>query len=301
MRQVLVVARHELRSAARERLALALLVVFLGMALVSSSIGWASHHTVTKVYEQTVIQMGRHVPNPFTGVSPLEITRNTVVYIVLIGALLAAVVGVRSAVRDRRSGVADLILSRPVGTHAYTLGKLLGVHAWIGIVLVAAASVSWVGVWFALKAPLSASETLSLAQFFALAWLFLVPFSALGLIAGARSRHESTALLVPILVWVAVVFAIPQLGTAQHPSALLNPVPSGASTADLLFKVNQAVLGPVSIAEHFKHGGGAILHLRDVDSTAIGGDVVSLTVAAVLSVVALTLVGRSSMRRPLYE
>lgn len=301
MNDIFVVAKHEIRSATRERLAMALLGVFLGMALVSNSIGWATHHTVMSVYEQTVIQMGRNVPNPFAGVSHLDITRNTIIYIVLIGALLATVVGVRSAVRDRKAGVTDLILSRPMGTRAYMLSKLLGVHAWIGIVLAAAMLASWSSVWVVLGTPLSLSETASLAEFFGLACLFLLSFSALGIIAGARSRHESTALLIPILVWVTVVFVIPQLGTAQSPSALLNPVASGASTTDLFFKVNQVALQPVSITEHFKHASGAILHLRDAGSSAIGGDLLSLVVIATLSVTALALVSRSSLRRPLYE
>ncbi len=301
MNALFVVAGQEIKSATRERLAIALLVVFLGMALVSSSIGWATHHTVMSVYDQTVLQTGRHIPNPFAGASALEITRNTIIYIVLIGALLATVVGVRSAVRDRKAGVTDLIFSRPMGTRAYMLGKLLGVQAWMGIVLVAALLASWLSAWVVLGAPLSWSATASLMGFFAVAWLFLLPFAVLGLVAGARSGHESTALLVPILIWVAVAFVIPQLGTAQNPSALLNPVPSAASTTDLFFKVNQAVLQPISITEHFKHAGSVILQLQDVASPAIGGDLLSLGAIAALSVAALALVSRASMRRPLHE
>lgn len=301
MSSILVVATHEVRSAVRERLALALLVVFLGMALVSSFIGWATHHTVMSVYDQTVVQVGRHIPNPFAGASALDVTRNTIIYIVLIGALLATVVGVRSAVRDRKAGVTDLIFSRPVPARAFVLGKLLGVQAWMAIVLVAALLASWIGAWAVLGAPLSLSATASLTGFITVAWVFLLPFSVLGIVAGARSRHESTALLVPILSWVVIAFVIPQLGTAQNPSALLTPVPSAASTTDLFFKVNQALLQPVSVTEHFKHAGSVILRLRDIASPTIAGDLVSLGVVAALSLAALALVGRASMRRPLHE
>jgi len=123
----------------------------------------------------------------------------------------------------------------------------------------------------------------------------------MGLIAGSRSHHESTALLIPILVWVTVTFAIPQLGTAQNPSAVLNPVPSGASTTDLFFRVNHAVFQPISITEHFKHMSGVIMHLRDITSTVWVGDILSVVLMAVLSVGVLLLANRSSMRRPLYE
>ena len=279
MSAVLTVVKQEIRSAFRERLAIALLVVFLGMALASAAIGWASHHTVTSVYNETVVQLGRDVPNPFADVSALEVVKNTVIYIVLIGALLAVVAGVRAGVRDRKSGVTDLVLSRPIGARSYMVGKLMGVQAWMGIVLTAALVVSWLSVWVISRSPLGLADTGSLVGFMALAWVFLLPFSVTGLIAGSRSQHESTALLLPILIWVAITFAFPQLGTAQNPTALLNPVPSAASTSDLFFQVNHAIFQPISITEHFKHLSGVILQLRDITSTAWAGDILSVALA----------------------
>jgi ABC-2 type transport system permease protein len=300
MRSAFVVARQELVSARRERLTSALLFVFLGMAIASGGIGWAARHTVTNVWTLTVAQTGRNVPNPFLQVPALDPIKNTIVYVVLIGALLAIVVGVRSSIRDRKSGVTDLILSRPISTRAYVAGKLMGTQAWMGIVLLAAMAASWVGVWVVSGNLLSLGETGSLFAFFALAWLFLLPFNALGITIGARSRHESTALLVPVLIWAAATFVIPQLGTAQNPSSLLNPVPTAPSTTDLFFRINQAVLRPISFTEHFRHASASILHLRGADPS-IGGDLLSVALMAGLSLALLAMVSRSSMRRPLYE
>ncbi len=295
------IVRQEIRLAFRERLAVALLVVFLGMTLASAAIGWSSHHTVMSVYQETVLQLGRDVPNPFASAPALEVVTNTIIYIVLIGALLAVVVGVRAGVRDRRSGVTDLVLSRPIGVRSYAAGKLLGVQAWMGVVLAAALAVSWLSVWLISRSPLGVADTGALVVFFALAWIFLLPFSVMGLIAGTRSRHESTALLAPLLIWVAITFAIPQLGTAQNPTAMLNPVPSAASTTDIFFKVNHAIFQPISITEHFKHMSGVIMRLPDIASTAWVGDVLSLTLVAAFSVGVLLLTTRTSLRRPLYE
>jgi ABC-2 type transport system permease protein len=297
----LAIVRQEIKSANRERLAVALLAVFLGMAVASAAIGWSSHHTVMSVYNETVKQAGRDVPNPFVSAPALDVVRNTVIYIVLIGALLAVVVGARAGVRDRKAGVTDLILSRPLGRRAYVLGRLVGVQAWMGVVLVAALIASWFSVWVIEGSPLSVGATALLLAFFALAWVFLLPFSVLGIIGGVKSRHESTALLVPILLWVAVTFVVPQLGTAQTPVSLLNPVPTAASTDDLFFRVNQAVLQPISITEHFKHASAVILQLRDVGSTAVGSDLLSLGLVAIFALGVLLLTARSSMRRPLYE
>lgn len=301
MSTLLTVVRQEVRAAFRERLAIALLVVFLGMTLASAAIGWSSHHTVMSVYNETVTQLGRDVPNPFANVSALELVKNTIIYIVLIGALLAVVVGVRAGVRDRKAGVTDLVLSRPVSARSYMAGKLMGVQAWMGIALLTALIVSWFSAWVISRMPLGIADTGALVGFFALAWVFLLPFSVMGLIAGSWSRHESTALLIPILIWVAITFAIPQLGTAQNPSALLNPVPSAASTTDLFFRVNHAIFQPISITEHFKHMSGVIMHLRDITSAAWVGDILSVVLVAVFSVGILLLGNRSSIRRPLYE
>lgn len=69
---ILTVVGQEIRSAFRERLAIALLMVSLGMTLVSAAIGWFSHHTVMSVYSGTVLQLARDIPNSFTNVSPLK-------------------------------------------------------------------------------------------------------------------------------------------------------------------------------------------------------------------------------------
>ncbi|MFH0915628.1 MAG: ABC transporter permease [bacterium] len=295
------VAKQETKSAGRERLAIALLVVFLGMTVASAAIGWSSHHTVMSVYNETVLQIGRDIPNPFASASALDVVKNTVIYIVLIGALLAVVVGVRAGVRDRKAGVTDLILSRPIGRRSYLLGKLLGAQAWMGVVLLAALIASWFSIWVISGTPLTLTPTVILLGFFALAWVFLLPFSVVGMIAGANSRHESTALLIPILIWVVVTFVIPQLGTAQNPTALLNPVPGVAATSDLFSRVNHTILQPLSITEHFKHASAVILQLQDVSSTAVRGDLLSLGIVAVFALGVLLWTARSSMRRPLYE
>ena len=295
------VVRQEVKCARRERLAAALLVVFLGMTLASAAIGWTARHTVMNVYQETVVQMGRNVPDPFASTSPLDVIKNTVIYIVLIGALLAVVVGVQAGVRDRKAGVTDLILSRPIGPRTYLTGKLLGAHGWIGIVLAVAAVASWCSVWVISKTPLTAASTASLVGFFALAWVFLLPFSVAGLIAGSKSMHESTALLIPILLWVAITFVVPQLGTAQSPTALLNPVATSVTATDLFFRVNQAVLQPISITEHFKHASGTLLQLRDAGSAVAGGDLLTLGIAAALSLAVLLVSSGRSTRRPIDE
>ncbi len=301
MRVVLTVAGLELKAAGRERLAIVLLAVFLGMVLVSSGIGWATHHTVTSVFNETVRVTGQKLVNPFDRVSSLDSLKNTIIYIVLIGSLLAIVAGTRSSIRDRKAGVAELIFSRPLGNWSYAAGKLIGVQVWLGFVLAAAGVLSWLSVWLVTGQVLTSAATASLLAFFCLAWLFLAPFTALGLLAGAYSHYESTALLIPILIWVAFTFVIPQLGTAEHPTALLNPVPSAVSTSGAFFQFNRSILQPIAITEHFKHAGSVFLGLAGAGSRVVGGDIASIIALGILGAALFVFVSSRVAKRDLYE
>jgi ABC-2 type transport system permease protein len=301
MKTVLILAKHELKTAGRERLSQALLVIFVGMVLVSAAIGWTAHSTVMNVYNETLRETGRHLANPFAGASPLEPVKNTVIYIVLIGALLAIITGVRSSLRDRKAAVIDLLFSRPIKIRDYLAGKLLGIQGWLGVVLLAASALSWLSVWVVTGRALSAGDTAALLGFFALAWIFLLPFSALGLVAGAKTKHEANALLIPILFWVAVTFIVPQLGTAENPSALLNPVPARMASSGPLSSLNRVVLQPLSVTEHFKHISGVILRLPETGGGSIWFDLSVLLAAALIGLALPALITRAALRGPLYE
>lgn len=110
---VAVVARHELLASRRNRAPQLLVAMFVGMVAFSSYIGWMTEHTVSGIYRQVLADGLTTQPNPFTDVAPLFCARNTVIYVVMIGTLMAAALGVRSALRDRKATTADLVLTRP--------------------------------------------------------------------------------------------------------------------------------------------------------------------------------------------
>src|SRR5665811_164572 len=167
---ILVIARQELRAARTNRLSVLLLAIFIGMVLVSGFIGWATHHTVTQVYEESLQQGITSAPNPFSGQMPLELIQNSVIYVILIGALAAIVLGVHSSLDDRKAGAIDLIFSRPLSTRQYVSGKLLGLQTITGAALLIAAITSWAIIFLIRSEMLSLSVTLSLIEFFFLAW-----------------------------------------------------------------------------------------------------------------------------------
>ncbi len=298
---VLVIARHELRAARTNRLAMLLLGIFIGMVLVSGFIGWTTHRTVLAVYNEAVREGATSAPNPFSYQPPLGLIKNTVIYVILIGALSAILLGVQSSLGDRKAGVVDMLFSRPLTTRQYVAGKLLGIQFLTGLILVVVGLISWVGILLIRSQALSFADTASLAGFFLLSWLFLLPFAALGLISGANSRRETTALLIPILVWVLLAFVVPQLGTAEHPVSLLNPVPAASVSQGPFFIFNRSVLQPVSMTDHFKYASEGLLHFGEADRSH-WSDWLSLGVIAAISCLSATfLIKRESMRKRLYE
>jgi ABC-2 type transport system permease protein len=294
------IIRQELRCALRERLPQLFLFVLLIMTALSCFISWATNHTVTNVYNEVVRLHATTAPNPFTGVSALYYAHNTVIYIILIGALLAIVLGVQSILRDRKANVADLLLSRPQGIAHYLSAKLAGLLLWLFAALIISGIINWLSISVILGHMMSVADGLRLALFYLSAELFLIPFVILGLLSGIYARRETSALIAPIVLWGLLIFVLPQLGTAEHPVSLLNPIPAHIVSHGFFFEVNQAIFGPLSIGEQFKHLSGAIFN----DGQVADGPGASLLILLSFGTVSMTLLlatRRQRLRASLYE
>lgn len=299
MNAFLVSARHEMLSTRRARTAHVLLIVFIGMVVASSVIGWVTNQTVTNVYERAVADGLTTAPNPFTGVSPLYYARNAVIYVLLIGSLMAIVLGAQATLRDRKAATSDLVLSRPVGSASRLLGQLAG----LGVTLAAVIGISFSASWLILSAinggPLVWADTGRVVVFAILSWVLLVTFALLGMLTGLRSKHETTALLVPFVIWSAVAFVLPQIGTAARPVALLNPVPQVSSTGGY-FDAMSTITGPLSLTEQFKRASSIVLQDPAVTGDAMPSILILLAFLVVMTVVVVAT-PRNRMRSGLNE
>lgn len=255
--------RHEIKAARRERLPQLILIVFLFMVAAASFIGWLTHENIMSVYNEAVRQGATTQPNPFLQIPQLNPVKNVVIYIALIGALFAVLIGVRSSVRDRKSRVLDLVFSRPISKRQYVLARFTGMAIWLGVITGIAGILTWLSLWIVQGMVPSLAHIGQLIGFFLLSWLFLLPFMALGMMSGMRAKGETTALLVPILVWVLVTFVVPQFGTAEEPISFLNPVPAQPASQGAFFQMNRQLLQPLSFTDHYKELSAASLHFTD--------------------------------------
>lgn len=295
----LVAAMQEIRSLRREKLAQALLVVFVAMVSLSSFIGWLTNRNVTGIYRKVKDHGLTSAPNPFAHVAALYYLRNTVIYLVLVGALLAIVLGVASVIRDRKAHTLDLILVRPIHSRSYLLGKLIGIGLWLTMILGLVTVISWTSIAFIIGRPLTSADTGRLLLFFAMSLIFLLGFVLLGMICALYSSRETSALLLPIAIWSVITFVLPQLGTADHPVSLLNPVPAIANQGGAFSTLN-SIFSPFSITEQFKKVSSRILGNTDF----VGSPTVSLSALAIVLILGtftLLATKRDRLRRNLYE
>ncbi len=254
----MTVIKNELRTLSRERIFVLLLEIFFAMTLFSVFIGWSTRTTTLAIYDKTVSVLHAtgitHIPpNPILGVTPLMVFSNLVIYILLVGALFSIVIGHRSFIRERKSGVIPLEFVRRITKNQYVAGKLLGIGTALATIIAAAFFVSSASALFIPSLHLSVAEFLRLAEFYGVAYLYLALFAALGFFFGVRMKTESGALFAPIICWITAVFVLPELATGQNPVALLNPITlaQASPTPSPFFAFAHMVVAPFSIGQFF--------------------------------------------------
>ncbi len=259
-----LIARQSARFVLRERTVALLATLFVTLVLISAWLGWSATSTVDRIYVDAAAFLkasGQPVPtNPVLEISPLSLMRNMSVYVALIGALSAIVIGNRLVSIDRKAGVLPLIGIRPLGRSAYADGKIA---ALLGVVLglIAIAGVMAVATFLVLPSvTLSGGQWLQLAGFLGVSALYMTCFGLVGLAFAARAKSETVALLVPVTLWLTLTFILPQLTANLNPTAAINPISALATPPDTsFFHWAGWLLGPLSLADAYKFASANLL------------------------------------------
>lgn len=255
------IAAHQLLVLRRQRIVAATVGVLVGSAVLAGILGWASHRTIVGVYDESVTLLARRgqaaPPNPFLLRPTLSMLSNEMIYVTMIGALVAIVVGHLSVADDETYGIGRLVFSRPIGRVAYGVGKLTAAGATLATGVAAASAVSVAAVAIVEGFP-SVGDIVRLAGFSLLAWLYLMLFAMIGAVTVLLTRRRSLGLLTAIGVWLAATFALPQFTSGLRPTQSLNPIVDPVSTSQAFFRTTSHAR-PYSIAEQFKEASGRIL------------------------------------------
>jgi ABC-type transport system involved in multi-copper enzyme maturation permease subunit len=297
-----VVAAQQLTVLRRQHTVVTVVAVLVGVTVLAGVIGWSSAATITRVYDQAVVLLasqGRPAPPDPLGLKPpLSLLSNMTIYVPVVGALLAIVVGHLSLSDEQTSGVARLLHSRLLTRRDYLLGKLVAVSGLLTAALAASLLVSGVSLVVVNGVFPTPDQLLRLLGFYGLSLLYLVVFALVAMVAVLLTRRRSLALLSALGVWLVVTFVVPQFTSGLRPTASLNPLSVPTGTSQTFFDITSRVRF-LSLSEDFKDASGQVLATTTGQpATATVGQVVPLlVVAAALTGLALVLVRRHDYSR----
>lgn len=289
---IATIASQQIVALRRQRVFVSLLTLMLAMTAVAGVLGWSSHRTIVGVYDQATIllaQRGEPAPaNPFTLKPTLSLLSNMEIYVPLIGALLAIVLGHLSIADDEASGVGRLVFSRPIDRRSYIAGKIAAAGIVLAILMAASIAVSAVLLWIVNSAVPSGGELARIVAFYAVAWLYLMVFAVIGMLTMLLGGRRPLALLSAMGAWLVITFVVPQFTSGLRPVASLNPIVDPVSTSQTFFRITRHAR-PASIVEQYKTISAQLLEIAPAEPT--GHTIARLApLAAALAVVSIAAV-----------
>ena len=275
MKNTITITIAEIKSLFRERIVYSITIIFILMSMASSFIGWSTFTTANAVYKSSVIFLqglgvNNIANNPLLKVSILASFDNLIIYISLIGALLAIIIGHHSMMHERKSGILQVLFTRPITKKSVIFGKVLGLGITILSIISITALVSILSSYFLPLVHLNLSGVNHLLVFFFVSFLYMLFFAVIGLYFAINAKSQSLALFIPICIWVGITFILPELATGLTPTALLNPVTLlQLPVLDTFFQTSQKLLTPFSLAWHYYTISGELLGSSFTDSLPV--------------------------------
>ncbi len=281
---VLTLAGHEYRSAARSGV---LVLLIVSMVLVAAgAITIASYDFRAQVADYSAyLAQAKAAGTTITAPPqfyPLQLLRGVIEYVQIIGAVIAIGLGYLSVARERTGNTLPLILTRPVRGRELFLGRLLGATALITTILAATAAISVIVIGAVGGRWLNDAELIKLTITFGAAVVYMLLFYALGTWLSARSRVVANGLVVALVIWLSVVLIIPQIGDTMDPD---NQVPGGLFAALQVQKPDEKKvlahfatyetirngLGETSLTKHYERLTFAVTGIKDkYNGTSLG-------------------------------
>ncbi len=259
---IATIASQQVMALRRQRVFTAMLATLLTMTALAGVIGWLSHDTIVRVYNdagEVLAAGGQPAPvNPFDLKPRLSLLSNMAVYIPLIGALVAIVLGHLTLAEDRSEGLGRLVFVRQPSRRAYLAGKLVAIAAVLAAVIAFSVLVSAISLVVVNRAVPGFADLARLLGFYALSWLYMALFALVGVVTVLLVRRRSLALLAALGVWLVITFALPQFTSGLLPSASLNPVVNPVGTTQTFFRAT-AMARPISLSEQYKTVAGQVL------------------------------------------
>jgi ABC-type transport system involved in multi-copper enzyme maturation permease subunit len=215
------IAAKDIRDALRDRFIL-IVTLFLGLAaltaLVTGAIALRTDVATYEAAKASLLALGKTADSiAAPEFYPLRLLRGAIEQTEIIGAAIAILIGYRSAASERGRQTLALILTRPIKTWQFCLGKALA-----GIGLLAGGLALVLGglaitLNYVAGIGLGPDDAVRIALVWAVAVAYTSCFFLLAFILTLHMRQTSHALLVAFAVWMALVLVAPQIGDTLDP------------------------------------------------------------------------------------
>ena len=277
--QIRALATKEIADVRRSSLLLVVTVFMLlasFVSLVVAAVALKADVTAYNSARDLLLSLGKSidelVPPAFMS---LTLLRGFVEYIEIIGAVLGIVLGHRAAAAERGRNTLPLLLTRPMSTLTFVIGKCLGNFAVIGGVLLLTFSFGALGLVVIGGVGLTADDLVRVATTLTAASVYVGFFFVLGLFLALNMRRSVHAVLLAFTLWIGFVLVTPQIGDTLDPD---NQVGAGVfRTLNIAkpqekeimksFKTYETLRDGIeqsSPAKHFERLSFAVLGIKDI-------------------------------------
>lgn len=219
--QIRALASKEIADVRRTKLLLLVTVFMLAASFVSLLVAAVALKADVVSYNSArdlLLSLGKPMdalaPPSFL---PLTLLRGFVEYIEIIGAVLGIVLGHRAAASERGRNTLPLLLTRPLSTLTFVVGKCLGNFVVIGGVLFLTFALGALGLVAIGGVALNADDLARIAITLAAASLYVGFFFSLGFLLALHMRRSVHAVLLAFGLWLTFVLVTPQIGDTLDP------------------------------------------------------------------------------------
>lgn len=257
----IVMAKKDIKLLLKDSSFMIILCIFVFMSALSTYIGWSTSDTIMDIYNASVVELkasNQPIPTiPFSQ-ETLIIIKNMIIYIVLIGALLSITFGHIIGINDRKAGVTRILFANSFSKNSFLMGKSLSTLSVLALAIILSFTMSIASLF--LIGVFSLSNLMSVFEFYLASFIYLSGFAFLGIYFAIKTNSSAKAILLPLLLWIIITFALPQMSSALYPTSSLNPVLPQTNLLDSpILAIIHNIVYPFSISEQYKELSANIL------------------------------------------
>lgn len=271
MNQLLTIANKEFKEAWKNRIFGIIAGLFVVFSALSVYIGASTKKAEMMAYNQTIELLKAAGTTAFPAmpqIFPMAILQNNIVYVTMVGALVAIFLGFDAITKEKEHGNIKLILSRPVFRDQVITGKVLGGSMVLGslqILSLVFELLLLILVGGFIPGP---GEIIRLLIFTGISFIYMMLFFIMAISISIFMRSSEIVFLTSITTWIAITFVIPQLANTQRLFAYTTNAASQSIVQipqDTLVSQFIEVFSP---AVHFEHIGKTLLQVIPETATA---------------------------------